>query len=756
MENMNNILKNKELYPFQSAAIERLDKYYSDNKSGKGYLHIATGGGKTLVANYYLAKYYLPKGKRVLWLAWDWELLEQARSVLEKEFFSEKYKAVYIADTKSAQNKNIRKKLLEFDEAEQNDIDFQIMYSSMQTFRSYSSLGKFNPDLLIIDEAHHGKNGETEKNIFEFINKNRIPVLGLSGTPKKRKGWTTIDSISFKALVDSGHLAKPILHSVSTDIKIDATRTNARDAFNLIQDKVYKELSGSMQRNEKIIQTYDRKQHGKTIVFAIDIPHAETLSKMFYDKGVSAYPIHSARGDSSEAIEYFKKNKYEVAVAVNKLNQGIDIPDVQTLFITRPVTSDIMYSQMIGRGARLCKEKGKATFLVVDFEDNFIDEELQRMIFEPKREYFGSREAAKSIYSSSKKLKSFKDKPENIFPYTLQIYNKGIWDYYHLALEHDSVNLPVLLGQTFGIEIEMTTDDADEILNDEKSWNEIAEQIYQCMKDGLPQNLLGVIGPHGDKYHNKDYSKFNLVYDGSCGWEIVSPVLKGIEGFEVLNRFLQFFSNQIRKVKPAIDLNFETGLHVHFGFSLDNINLPLFLCNLYDIETHVACLLPPSRFNKYDGLNFEIDEPNPYCVPLCLNFEYEELLKVKNKKKLKEILIDDDGELDRYMSVNFKNLLERDGIGTIEIRLHSGTFNPKKVLSWISLWMGILEAAQELEFESIIEDTEDINPRPEDFKKFEKNLFNILPRHKEMISKVLVPRSREIEKIWNKYIYSSE
>jgi superfamily II DNA or RNA helicase len=53
---MEKLLVNKQLYPFQRDAIIELNNFYQNEKNPKGYLHIATGGGKTLVSNYFLVK----------------------------------------------------------------------------------------------------------------------------------------------------------------------------------------------------------------------------------------------------------------------------------------------------------------------------------------------------------------------------------------------------------------------------------------------------------------------------------------------------------------------------------------------------------------------------------------------------------------------------------------------------------------------------------------------------------------------------
>lgn len=207
---MEKLLVNKQLYPFQRDAIIELNNFYQNEKNPKGYLHIATGGGKTLVSNYFLVKNYLLKNKKVLWLAWDWNLLAQAKSVLESEF-KNKFQAAYIANSKNNQNKVLTNNTPEFDETYSDKRNVQIIYSTVQTFSSKTSLTNFVPDIVVIDEAHHGKSGIKERDIFEYIKKYKIPVIGLSGTPKARRGWKYAYSISFKELMDQGYLVRGAL-----------------------------------------------------------------------------------------------------------------------------------------------------------------------------------------------------------------------------------------------------------------------------------------------------------------------------------------------------------------------------------------------------------------------------------------------------------------------------------------------------------------------------------------------------------------
>ena len=67
----------------------------------------------------------------------------------------------------------------------------------------------------------------------------------------------------------------------------------------------------------------------------------------------------------------FKNNKLDVLVNVNIMTEGTDVPDVQTVFLTRPTASEGLLMQMIGRGMRGLKAQGTETVNIVDFHDQW-------------------------------------------------------------------------------------------------------------------------------------------------------------------------------------------------------------------------------------------------------------------------------------------------------------------------------------------------------------------------------------------------
>ncbi|KZN29051.1 hypothetical protein N480_09795 [Pseudoalteromonas luteoviolacea S2607] len=102
---------------------------------------------------------------------------------------------------------------------------------------------------------------------------------------------------------------------------------------------------------------------GKTIVFAQSQPHAQNLAKVFKEN----YPqygdrvckvIHNKVRNAEALIKEFKKgtNEFRIAISVDMMDTGIDVPEVVNLVFAKPVRSWVKFHQMIGRGTRLCPQ----------------------------------------------------------------------------------------------------------------------------------------------------------------------------------------------------------------------------------------------------------------------------------------------------------------------------------------------------------------------------------------------------------------
>ncbi len=266
-------------------------------------------------------------------------------------------------------------------------------------------------DLIILDESHRSiykKYGA----IFEYFDAN---LLGLTATPKSDIDKNTYEifelesgvptyAYDLKTAVDDGYLVD--YHTVEVKTKFmtdgiiyDELSDEEKEAFEDTFEDGVKEIS-SAELNKFLFNnnTVDRvindlmttglkveggDKLGKTIIFAANQRHAEFILKRFnimYPeyKGKFALTIHNKVNYVSSSIDDFStKEKYpQIAVSVDMLDTGIDIPEILNLVFFKKVRSKAKFWQMIGRGTRLCKDllgvwQDKEEFRIFDYCQNF-------------------------------------------------------------------------------------------------------------------------------------------------------------------------------------------------------------------------------------------------------------------------------------------------------------------------------------------------------------------------------------------------
>ncbi len=296
---------------------------------------------------------------------------------------------------------------------EEKDLDNRMHFGTYETVHNLIKKGKYNSayfDLIIVDEAHRTLY-KKYKSIFEYFDSF---ILGLTATPADevhrntyeffQTGSEPTDTYDLATAIDNGHLVdfNPYeidLGIVKRGIKYDDLSEEEKEEF---EDKFdvqeEEEISSSeinkrifnKQTNEKVIQYLyehgfkidDGNKIGKTIIFAKSKHHAEYIKEIFdllYPaKSQEAQIIHSEMSHVDSLIDNFKNpnRNPQIAISVDMLDTGIDVPELLNLVFFKPVKSKIKFWQMIGRGTRLCPNifgngEDKQSFNIFDFCANF-------------------------------------------------------------------------------------------------------------------------------------------------------------------------------------------------------------------------------------------------------------------------------------------------------------------------------------------------------------------------------------------------
>ncbi|KAJ1791275.1 DEAD DEAH box helicase, partial [Coemansia sp. RSA 2399] len=231
--------------------------------------------------------------------------------------------------------------------------------------------------LIVIDEAHHAAAESYNRVIRHFEEAGSVLVWGCSATLYRHDGLGlggVFDRIvyqkNFIDMIRDGYLSRMKVVTVCTSTKLDRVRAYSGD-FSL---KALSSAVNNETRNLAIVKAYQTLAQGKrksTLVFAVDIAHAQKLCSIFNHYGVRAKTIVSSTslGDRETAIQEFRAASLPVLVNCGILTEGTDIPNIDCVMMARPTRSLGLFQQMIGRGMRLFPSKEDC--LVVDLVDSF-------------------------------------------------------------------------------------------------------------------------------------------------------------------------------------------------------------------------------------------------------------------------------------------------------------------------------------------------------------------------------------------------
>lgn len=397
----------------QTSAQKRLIDWFEKEKEGYngGLLVLPTGGGKTFTAIRFLCQGPLSKGYKVLWLAHTHHLLEQAYYSFGPRDIDQinGYEVGLIVEPRDQLNVRVVSGTEEHFKVQDIDSDDDVLICTLQTAgnalkRNQPNFNEFLESageklFVIFDEAHHSP-APTYRNLIIALRERfkKMYLLGLTATPtytdEMKRGWLKelfpddiISQVTLEELMSQNILAKPVFENPNTDFNPDFDDREFekwRTSFRDIPENVVNQLAENRSRNQFIARTYaqNKEKYGKTLIFADRWYQCVQLCEFLRKEGVNAgamfshvYQTPTGRivgGESNiKILEKFKNNELDVLVNIRMLTEGTDVPDVETIFLTRQTTSQILLTQMIGRGLRGPEFGGTEEANIVSFEDNW-------------------------------------------------------------------------------------------------------------------------------------------------------------------------------------------------------------------------------------------------------------------------------------------------------------------------------------------------------------------------------------------------
>ncbi len=343
-------------YSHQKEILEDLKLEREEYGSYKNLVVAATGTGKTMVAAFDYKEQMKNGDKKLLFLAHRKEILEQSlytfRNVLKDQNFGELWVDGNIPN------------------------DNTHLFASIQTLNyreKYKQFPEDHFDYIVIDESHHAS-ASTYLKIIEYYEPEIL--LGLTATPERMDGKNILDYFNNRIaseirLTDAINrkLLSPFHYFGVTDPEDLSNLKWSRGGYEINElENVY---TKSKQRVQVIIDAMNRylkdMETFKALGFCVSIKHADFMAKSFNKVGIPSVALHSDTSQEERNLAKSKLQKGEIncIFTIDLFNEGVDIPDIDTVLFLRPTESLTIFIQQLGRGLRLSENKEALT--VLDF-----------------------------------------------------------------------------------------------------------------------------------------------------------------------------------------------------------------------------------------------------------------------------------------------------------------------------------------------------------------------------------------------------
>lgn len=346
-------------HPHQSEMLEQLNVEREIHGRFRNLVVAATGTGKTILSAFDFARFLKTNpSAKLLFVAHREEILQQAREafrgVLKNEIFGELWVGGHTPE------------------------HYKQLFVSIQTLNNQIEHLQLTPnyyDYIVIDEVHHIA-AKSYRSVLEYF----LPtvLLGLTATPERHDGGDILNDfggviaaeLRLPEAINQHHLCP--FHYFGIDDETDLRNvswskgrydvTQLTNLYTHNQSRVGKILRSM----RKIITDLGSM---KALAFCVSQEHAEYMTQEFILKGIKADFLTSKNRDLRKSKQQdIRSGKINILCVVDIFNEGVDIPEIDTLLLLRPTESLTIFLQQLGRGLRRNEDKDCCT--VLDFVGN--------------------------------------------------------------------------------------------------------------------------------------------------------------------------------------------------------------------------------------------------------------------------------------------------------------------------------------------------------------------------------------------------
>lgn len=350
-------------HPFQERILDALERERNVHNRWQNLVIAATGTGKTVIAAFDFKRIYKQQNKQVklLFVAHRQTILQQALTTFRNVLRDQNFGELQVENHEAGRREHLFCSI-----------------SMLSRRRLWEQIDNDFYDFIIIDEAHHGTADSYRPIFLHFQPK---ILLGLTATPERMDGGNVAADfgnrfaaeIRLPEALEEKLLCPFHYFGVSDPVSLKQDifwRNGKYDASEL--EKIYTGAHAlAKQRLVAILDALHRYEPDITSVkglgFCLTIKHAKFMAEMFNQQGIPSGAIVSGLDDQQcqDLMVRFTAGELNFLFTVDKLSEGLDVPEVNVVLFLRPTESLTVFLQQLGRGLR--HSPGKDCLTVLDF-----------------------------------------------------------------------------------------------------------------------------------------------------------------------------------------------------------------------------------------------------------------------------------------------------------------------------------------------------------------------------------------------------
>lgn len=363
-------------FGYQQEILDKLKAEREIHHRNRNLIVAATGTGKTVISAFDYRRFrneHPGHPNRLLFVAHREEILKQSIGCYQGILRDQNFGNLFVGENKPDA--------------------FEDLFVSIQTFNSqelYNKISSDYYDYIVIDEFHHAAAATYQKLLSHFKPK---VFLGLTATPERMDGKSVIEyfenhiaaEIRLPEAIERKLLSSFQYFGVTDSVNLEKLKWSRGGYDSNELSKLYTEEGKVALNRAELITDSVRKyvtdiEEVKGIAFCVSVEHAKFMSDFFNSRDISSIYLtsQSTREERAGAKDKLVKGDIHFICVVDLYNEGVDIPEINTILFLRPTQSLTVFLQQLGRGLRVTPEKECLTVL------DFIGQANNRYNFEEK------------------------------------------------------------------------------------------------------------------------------------------------------------------------------------------------------------------------------------------------------------------------------------------------------------------------------------------------------------------------------------